>query len=151
MYEGGIRVPMCAAWPGHIAPGSRSNRVGLTMDVFATVCEAAGARPKAAINGVSLLPEMVGEAPRTTQRDLVWMRREGGLEFAGRDFFALRRDDWKLLQNKAFQPYELYDLAADPRESNNLAKAEPKVYRQLVAALMLHVQRAGRVPWQPPA
>ena len=121
------------------------------MDLFATICEAAGARPKAGIDGVSLLPEMARRAQRTIQRDLVWMRREGGLEFAGRDFYALRRGDWKLLQNTAFQPYELFDLANDPGETRNLAKAQPKVYRELVAALILHVQRAGRVPWQQPA
>ena len=151
MYEGGIRVPMCATWPGHVAPGLKSNRVGLAMDLFATVCEAAGARPKVGIDGVSLLPEMTGGAQLATQRDLVWVRREGGLQFAGRDFYALRRGDWKLLQNSAFQPYELYDLGNDPGETRDLAKVEPKVYRELVAALILHVQRAGRVPWQQPA
>ncbi|MFB3827838.1 MAG: sulfatase-like hydrolase/transferase [Bryobacteraceae bacterium] len=151
MYEGGIRVPMCAAWPGRIAPKSKSGRVGLTMDLFTTVCEAAGARPPEGVDGVSLLADMVGEAQRPPKRDLVWVRREGNMMYAGREFYALRRGDWKLLQNTAFQAYELYNLADDPEEKHDLAKAEPKVYRELVAALMLHVQRAGRTPWQRPS
>jgi arylsulfatase A-like enzyme len=148
MFEGGIRVPMCAAWPGRIAAGSKSDRVGLTMDLFATVCEAAGAKPLAGIDGVSLLPTLLGKAESPAERDLVWVRREGGPVYQGREFYALRRGDWKLLQNTAFQPYELYNLKDDPMESRDLAKSAPKIYRELTAALMLHVQRAGATPWQ---
>jgi arylsulfatase A-like enzyme len=149
MYEGGIRVPMCAAWPGQIAPGSRSERVGLTSDLFATVCEAAGANPER-IDGVSLLADMTGKARQSPPRDLVWVRREGGTMYAGREFYAFRRGDWKILQNTAFQPYELYNLASDPQEQHDLAKLEPKLYSELIAGLSLHVQRAGRTPWQRP-
>ena len=149
MYEGGIRVPMCAVWPGLIAPGSRSERVGMTADLFATVCEAAGAKPEG-IDGVSLLADMMGRAQQPLQRDLVWVRREGGTMYAGREFYAFRRGDWKLLQNTAFQQYELYNLANDPEEKHDLSKSEPKLYSELIAGLMLHVQRAGRTPWQRP-
>ena len=149
MYEGGIRVPMCAVWPGLIAPGSRSERVGMTADLFATVCEAAGAKP-GGVDGVSMLAEMMGKSPLSPQRDLVWVRREGGTMYAGREFYAFRRGDWKLLQNTAFQPYELYNLANDPEEKHDLSKSEPKRYNELIAGLMLHVQRAGRTPWQRP-
>ena len=149
MYEGGIRVPMCAVWPGLIAPGSRSERVGMTADLFATVCEAAGATP-AGIDGVSLLADMMGKAQQPQQRDLVWVRREGGTMYAGREFYAFRRGDWKLLQNTAFQQYELYNLKNDPEEKHDLSKSEPKLYSEMIAGLMLHVQRAGRTPWQRP-
>lgn len=149
MYEGGIRVPMCASWSGKIRAGSRSNRVGMTSDLFATICEAAGLKAEG-VDGVSLLAEMTAKARPAPDRDLVWVRREGGTAYAGREFYAFRRGDWKLLQNTAFEPYELYNLANDPEEKQDLAKAEPKVYRELVAALMRHVQRAGRVPWQAP-
>jgi arylsulfatase A-like enzyme len=142
MYEGGIRVPMCASWRGHIAPGTRSQTAGIVSDLCATICEAAGTQA-AGIDGVSLLTP----AP---PRDLVWVRREGGAMYAGREFYAFRRGDWKLLQNTAFQPYELYNLASDPEEKHDVAKSEPKRYSELIAALMLHVQRAGRTPWQRP-
>ena len=149
MYEGGIRVPMCAVWPGLISPGSRSERVGMTADLFATVCEVAGAKPEG-IDGVSLLVDMMGKAPQSPQRDLVWVRREGGTMYAGREFYAFRRGEWKLLQNTAFQQYELYNLANDPEEKHDLSKSEAKRYNELIAGLMLHVQRAGRTPWQRP-
>ena len=147
MYEGGIRVPMCASWTGRIAAGTRSDRVALTMDLCATVCEAAGV-PARGIDGLSLLGDATGTPAQTPARDLVWVRREGGLQYAGRDFYAFRRGDWKLLQNTAFQPYELYNLASDPEEERDIAKAEPKVYRELVEGLMRHIQRSGRTRWQ---
>ncbi len=150
MYEGGIRVPMCVSWPGQIPASSKCERVGLTMDLFATVCEAAGAKVPDGIDGVSLLADMRGKGQAAAKRDLVWVRREGGMPYAGREFYAFRRGDWKLLQNSAFETYELYNLAVDPQEQRNLAKAEPKTHRELIAALMLHIQRAGRTPWQNP-
>jgi arylsulfatase A-like enzyme len=148
MYEGGIRVPMCASWPGHIAPGSRSDAVALTMDLFPTVCEAAGARPPAGIDGVSIVPELTGRRQAPPERDLVWVRREGGARYQGRDYYALRRGDWKLLQNTPFEPYALYNLADDPKETRDLARSAPKIYREMWQALSLHCQRAGTTPWQ---
>jgi arylsulfatase A-like enzyme len=150
MFEGGIRVPMCAAWPGRIQAGSRSERVGLTMDIFATACEAAGAEPPTGIDGVSLMPELLGRRTQPAERDLAWVRREGGAAYQGREFYAYRRGDWKLLQNTPFQPYELYNLKDDPGEQHNVAASEPKIYRELAAALMRHIQRAGATPWQAP-
>jgi arylsulfatase A-like enzyme len=150
MYEGGIRVPMCASWPGHITPGSRCGRAALSMDLYPTVCEAAGARPPQGIDGVSLLGSMRTPAQPSPERDLVWVRREGGPMFAGREFYAFRRGDWKLLQNTAFQPYELYNLAKDPEETTDLSKSAPEIRRELTGALALHIQRAGRTPWQRP-
>ncbi len=152
MYEGGIRVPMCAVWPGRIRPGSTSNRVALTMDLCPTLCEAAGAAAPDGIDGFSILGDLTGGRARSAaDRDLVWVRREGGPPYEGRDYYAIRRGDWKLVQNTPFQPYELYNLAADPGETRDLARSEPKTCRDLVAALSEHVQKAGRTPWQPPA
>lgn len=75
MYEGGIREPMCAVWPGHIRGGSRSSRVALAMDLFPTLCEAAGVKPTQPCDGVSLLPDLTG-AERQDERTLFWVRRE---------------------------------------------------------------------------
>jgi arylsulfatase A-like enzyme len=60
MYEGGIRVPMCAVWPNIIKSGSRSNRVAMTMDLYPTICEAVGADIKHKIDGRSILPALLG-------------------------------------------------------------------------------------------
>lgn len=150
MYEGGIRVPLCAVWPGRIAPGSTSEAIAQSMDLCPTICEAAGVRPPEGIDGESILPLLTGRASSTRARDLIWVRREGGPRYLGRDYYAIRRGDWKLLQNSPFEPYQLYNLRADPREENNLAAAEPGVVRELSMALARHAQRAGRVPWQEP-
>ena len=75
MYEGGIREPMCAVWPGRIAPGSRSDRVALTMDLYPTICEAAGAKIAHEIDGRSILPTLLGASQPVEDRFLFWMRR----------------------------------------------------------------------------
>lgn len=148
MWEGGIRVPMCAVWPGRIPPGSKSDVVALTMDLYPTICEAAGARTPPAVDGVSLLPLLVGRQAALPERELIWVRREGGMRYLGQDYYAIRRGAWKLLQNTPFEPFQLFDLSQDPQEQTDLAKKERKIYAELTARLMLHVQRAGRVPWQ---
>ena len=150
MYEGGLRVPAAARWPGHIAAGSRSERVTLTMDIFGAACEAAGAQPPAGIDALSFLPALRGEADGEPQRDRYFVRREGGLAYAGKTIEALRQGDWKILQDSPFAPLELYDLAADPRETTNQAANQRERFGKMAAALRGHVQRGGQIPWQPP-
>jgi len=146
MYEGGIRVPTCAVWPDRIKPGSRSDRVALTMDLFPTICEVAGAKLDHKVDGRSILPTLLGEAQPAEGRTLFWVRREGG-NCGGRAFYAARYGDWKLLQNSPFEPLQLYNLADDPQEKQPLGKKH-KMYRQLFTALRNHIIEAGAVPWQ---
>lgn len=146
MYEGGIREPMCAVWPGRIKPGSRSNRVALTMDIFPTACEAAGVDIGHEIDGVSFLPTLLGDSQPDEDRFLFWVRREGG-HYGGQAYYAARYGDFKLLQNNPFEPLELYNLAADPREQEPLGKDHP-MYSKLFAALRDHICKAGALPWQ---
>jgi len=150
MYEGGLKVPMCAVWPNHIKPASRSSQIAVTMDLLPTVCEAAGVPVKHKIDGRSILPTLLGNSPKDEPRDLFFHRREGGDRYAGLTINAIRRGDWKLLQNSPFAPLELYNLKDDPHEENNLAQKAPKNFRDLSAALRIQVQRGGAVPWQPP-
>ncbi len=177
MYEGGIRVPMCAVWPGKIAPwnavrerrspdrhknegqsgdwrsqanpeiGGPSDRVALTMDLFATVCEAAGVRVEHEIDGRSILPTLMGKEQPADNRTLFWVRREGGGRYGGRAYYAARQGDFKLLQNSPFEPMELYNLKDDPKEERPLGRKHP-MYNELFAALQGHITQAGAVPWQ---
>ena len=150
VYEGGLRVPGAARWPGVIAPGSLTERVTLTMDIFATACAVAGVPSPAGIDGVSFLPTLRGAPEPVVPRDLYFVRREGGPAYGGKTIEAFRRGDWKLLQDSPFAPLELYDLATDPRETNNLAAQRKEVFKELSAALRRQLQRGGTVPWQPP-
>jgi len=150
MYEGGLRVPGAARWPGTIKPGSRTERTTLTMDIFPTVCSAAGVKPPRNIDGVSFLPTLHGEAEANGARDYYFVRREGGPAYGGKTIDALRRGDFKLLQDSPFAPLELYNLATDPLESNNLAAADHTSFKALAAALMRQVQIGGETPWQKP-
>ena len=167
MYEGGIREPMCAVWPGRIQPGSHSDRVALTMDIFPTACEAAGVPVEHEIDGRSILPTLTGERletggrrPKTLtptasglppaaseDRVLFWVRREGGPQYGGRAYYAARQGDFKLLQNSPFEPMELYNLKDDPKEQKPLACKHP-MYNKLFTALQAHISQAGAVPWQ---
>jgi arylsulfatase A-like enzyme len=146
MYEGGIRVPMCAVWPSKIKPGSRDNRVALTMDLFPTICEAAGAVVDNEIDGRSILPTLLGKSRPAEERFLFWVRREGG-HYGGRAYYAARYGDFKLVQNSPFEPLQLYNLKDDPKEQNPLERKHP-MYNKLFSALRNHIIEAGAVPWE---
>lgn len=151
MYEGGLRVPAIARWPGRIAAGSTTKRVALSMDIFATSCEAAGvaaaAMPKD-IDGVSFLPTLLGQAQPEAERDLYFVRREGGPMYCGKTIEALIRGEWKIVLDSPFAPLELYNLKNDPQETTDLATKEKKRVMELTVGLRKQVQRGGRVPWQ---
>jgi arylsulfatase A-like enzyme len=150
MYEGGLRVPGAACWPGVIKAGASTERLTLTMDIFATACAVAGAHPPPNIDGNSFLPILRGEIEEHDRRDSYFVRREGGPGFGGKTIEAFRRDDWKLLQDNPFAPLELYDLKTDPRETTDLAAKNREIFNELAAALSRQIQRGGSTPWQKP-
>ncbi len=149
MWEGGLRVPTCAVWPGRIKPGSATSRIGMTMDLFPTVCEAAGAGFDHTIEGRSLLSTLLGKTQPWPERDLFWVRLEGGKRYKGEPYYAARRGPWKLLQNTAFEPLRLFNVEQDPDESEPLPTDHPK-HRELHQKLRQHIARAAQVPWQRP-
>lgn len=150
MYEGGLRVPFLARWPGRIPAAARTDFAAITMDLFPTLCEAAGLAPPAGIDGRTFLPTLLGQRQPAHERDLFFTRREGGNAYGGKTIDAVIRGEWKLLQNNPWQPLELYNLRADPAEKENLAATNRAKFNELSAALRGQIQRAGRVPWQAP-
>ena len=148
MYEGGLRVPACAVWPGKIKPGGRSGFIVTTMDIFPTVVEAAGSKVEHAIDGRSFLPLLLGREQPAFDRDLFFTRREGGDRFMGECIWAMRRGDWKLVKNSPMENWELFDLSEDPEETTDLSVKNRRKYRELGAAMRVHIQRGGAIPWQ---
>lgn len=150
MYEGGIRIPAGARWPGHVLPGSESSRVLLTMDLLPTLCAVAGADVDHKIDGVSFLSTLLGSGNNASPRALFFVRREGNNRYLGQDYYAVRQGDWKLVHNNPHAPLELYNLKDDPEETQDLASSRKDVYQRLTRELRAQIQRAGAVPWQAP-
>ncbi|MEX2285950.1 MAG: sulfatase-like hydrolase/transferase [Planctomycetaceae bacterium] len=148
MYEGGLKVPAAVIWPGQVAAGSVTAQMAMTMDLFPTLLQAAGIEPPNDIDGVSFIPTLLGRQQPPLRTDWFFGRREGWAEFGGKTIEAVRRGDWKLLQNSPFGPMELYNLKTDPLEQRNVIKHEPAVFKELSAALRKQLQRYGTVPWQ---
>jgi arylsulfatase A-like enzyme len=124
LYEGGIRVPMIACWPGVIKPNTISHEPHAFWDFMPTVCQLTGAATPEGIDGVSLMPTLLGK-PRQgpAHESLFW--RYG-------DKVALRRGDWKIVQTKKGQAWELYNLSNDIGETIDLALKHPDTVKELV-------------------
>ncbi len=148
MFEGGIRVPAIAVWPKKIRPGSTSDARGISMDLFATFCQAAGVKSTANIDGVSLLPTLQGQK-QDLNRPLIWVRREGN-NYEGQDYYAVLINDWKMLQNTPFEPFELYNIVKDPGELKNVKNENKEIYNRSTSLLREHLLKVGSVPWQRP-
>ena len=148
MYEGGIRVPACAMWPGHVPEGHVTDQVALLMDLFPTVCEVAGAPIAHEIEGRSIWQTLQAEQQDFSDRILYWLRREGGQRFLGQCQHAVRRGDTKLLHNSPFEALELYDLSDDPLETTNGSQTQIDLFREMSQLFQAETQKAGCVPWQ---
>jgi len=124
VYEGGLRVPFIARLPGVIPPGSVCEAPAFSADMFPTLCAAARLPVPKGLDGVSLWPLLTAAATTLdSARPLVWVFAGYGGQVAVRvgDMKVLRRD----LKTKRPADWEAYDLAADPRETTNLAASRP--------------------------
>ena len=123
LYEGGIRVPFLARWPGKIAPGQVSKQVAYFGDVFATLGEVAGLQPPANLDSISFAPTLLGQAERQAKHEfLYWEFHEGGTKQA-----VLLGANWKAVRNGPSARVELYDLATDLAETRDVAEDHPEI------------------------
>lgn len=150
MYEGGLKVPTGVVWKGHISPNEETDFMAMSMDLFPTVCEAAGIKVPPGLDSVSILPTLEGKTQTPLRKHWFFRRREGGNRYGGKTIEAVRSGDWKLLQNSPFAPLELYNLKTDPLEKENLAEKNRKKFNELSTLLRAEIQRYGSVPWQKP-
>ncbi len=127
LYEGGIRVPTIAWWPGMIQP-SKSDHVSAFWDFLPTACEVANVDTPAGLDGISYLPTLLGK-PQPEHEYLYWEFYEGG----GKQ--AVRWGKWKGIRlnvsNYPQGPLEVYDLENDLAETTNVAEANPEIAKQL--------------------
>ncbi|MDA1015889.1 MAG: arylsulfatase [Planctomycetota bacterium] len=127
LYEGGIRAPLVARWPGRIKAGTQSELVSAHWDMLSTFCELAGATTPKDIDGISIVPALIGGKQRTHEY-LYWEFYERG----GRR--AARFGDWKAVQldvhKDANGPIEIYNLAGDMVEKSNIAARHPEIVKQ---------------------
>jgi len=128
-YEGGINTPLIANWTAKIKPGTFSRFPGHFIDIMATYVDIAGVDYPSEFNGmevtpmqgVSLLPAFLGEDPERSE-PLFWEWRNGQ---------AVRHRNWKLVKEGLDQEWDLYHLAEDPTETNNLASEYPEKVEEL--------------------
>jgi arylsulfatase A-like enzyme len=125
LYEGGVRVPFFARWPGKIAPGRVSDHLGYFPDILPTVAEVTGAKAPADVDGLSILPTLLGDTAKQRQHEYLYWEILG--------WTALRQGNWRIVRPKPAAAWELYDLATDPSESKDLAAAKPDVLAKLTA------------------
>jgi arylsulfatase A-like enzyme len=124
-YEGGIRAPLLAVWPGKIKPGTVTELPSAQWDFLPTACELARVALPDSIDGISFLSTLLGRPQERTHSHLYWEFHEKG------GWQALRRGDYKLVHQVTTGAYELYDLSSDMAEKNNLIDREPALAAQL--------------------
>jgi arylsulfatase A-like enzyme len=129
LYEGGIRVPMIAHWPGKISAGATTDHISAFQDVLPTMAQLTGQPIPEGIDGVSFLPTLLQQGAQEIHDYLYWEFHE----LKGR--VAIRKGNWKGIRyNVAVNPdspLELYELSKDPAETTNVAAQHPEVVREL--------------------
>ncbi len=144
LYEGGIRLPFIARWPGHVPAGRVDEETVIgAVDLLPTLCALAGAAlPDAAVlDGENLSAALLGKTV-VRQRPLFWEYGRNDTAFkypAGRDRspnVAVRQGPWKLLINADGTKAELYNLAADPNETKDLAAEKSDIAKPLIEAAL---------------
>ena len=133
LYEGGIRVPMIVAWPGHVQAGTETNFICAFWDLMPTMRQIINPQTKPSGNedGISLLPLLTGRKGQK-EHDYLYFEFQ---ELNGRQ--AVRKGQWKLLHmNLRKNPYyELYNIAADPAERYNVIESHPDIAEELKAIM----------------
>ncbi|MFT5466462.1 MAG: arylsulfatase A-like enzyme [Verrucomicrobiales bacterium] len=123
LYEGGLRIPFLVQWPGKIEGGRVSDFIFFQPDMFKTIAELTGAPTPDDLDGISILPEILGKKQKPHDM-LYW-------EYGSQT--AVRKDMWKAIRPKPDAPWELYDLSKDVSETITLAKNHPDLLAEMIA------------------
>ncbi|MGV3585593.1 MAG: arylsulfatase [Adhaeribacter sp.] len=133
LYEGGIRTPMIVSWPAVIKKGRQSDFVGASWDFLPTFAQLVGQSVPANLDGVSILPTLRNKGKQVQHEFLYWEFHEDG----GRQ--AVRMGNWKgvrlNVKKDRNSPVQLFNLATDPAEKNDVSGAHPEVVKQIEAIM----------------
>ncbi len=144
LYEGGIRVPLIVRWPGHIKAGSINEEPFAFWDFLPTFAEVAQVKAPANIDGISMLPALLGETETNHHDFLYWEFHERGFQQ------AVRMGDWKAVRLAQGKPLELYNLKTDMSEKQNVAEQNPEVVAKIEAYLKTARTESPDWPDNPP-
>ena len=128
LYEGGLRIPSIARWPGKIKAGTVSDLLWYQPDLLPTLAELTGAKAPADIDGLSILPELLGEkATGRKQEQHEFLYWEYGTQT------AVCMDHWKAVNPGRGKGWELYDLKTDISETTSVADKNPGILKKMIA------------------
>lgn len=146
MYEGGIRVPFIARWPGKVPAGKTSDALLAFWDMLPTFAELAGAKPPPGIDGKPAVDALLGGQRASPHEYLYW---DYG-HTRGRFLQGVRLGVWKGVRNGADRPIELYNLADDVRESRDLAGSHPETVERIEQLMRKAMVPSPDYPIPPP-
>lgn len=146
MYEGGIKVPTCMLWKNKIKSNTACNVTGVTMDFYATLTNLAGVEVNHEVDAIDLLSGISDKTIKKDDRTIYFVRR-AGYNYSGLCYYAVRKGDYKLVQNSPFEEFQLFNIKEDPFETIPL-EDNSKEFRKLRYQLSQHIRKAGVIPWQ---
>lgn len=143
LYEGGIRVPMIVRWPGRVTPNTTSSVPWGFWDVLPTLAALAGTRAPDGLDGISMLPAILGDRPaarRPSNHEFFYwehleFNRQANTLRAGTMIQAVRMGDWKAVRLRPGAPLELYDLSHDVSEADDVAARHPDIVSKIQSYL----------------
>jgi arylsulfatase A-like enzyme len=146
-YEGGIRVPLIAYWPGKVPAGQTSGLLTHIQDILPTIVELGGGTIPASSTGISLLPTLIPDGREQKKHTHLYWESANSSDALQ----AVRSGKWKLIRKniRTGVNYELFDLEKDKAETTNLAKTYPDTVNNLLR-LMLDRSDAHLPNWNFP-
>jgi arylsulfatase A-like enzyme len=135
VFEGGVRVPMVAWWPKTVQPGT-TDHVSAFQDIMPTFCELAGVQPPEKIDGISMVPTLLGGDSVQKEHDyLYWEFIRMGSRHGGRQGVLDVQHDYKLIRYGRNNDPALYNLQKDPDESRDIAQKRSRITDQIIEYL----------------
>jgi len=146
MHDGGIRVPGIVRWPGRVKAGTVSDLPWYFADFLPTACELAGIDAPDGLDGISIVPTLLGRGEQRRHEFMYWEFHEGRSSSQ-----AVRMGKWKAVRTAPSAPLQLYDLTTDIGEEHNIAAEHPEIVARIEAYLKQARTESEHWPLRDPA